>query len=201
MIGVGTAGLLSGISSAGNILSTLQTNYTNEKIQNSINQMNYQIAQEANAHAAAEAQKNRDWQTEMSNTEVQRRMKDLKAAGINPLLASGGSGATAGSVGNPAVATATMQAHKNLPVEFNLGSISSAMVAADQLQAYAKYADSIGNSANANSLYKTALASKVNILNTAITSAEKQKDYISSQLKKPIDKKTLLEFEKVFGGK
>ena len=199
MIGAGASALMSGISSAGNIISTLATNASNEKIQNSINQMNYQIAQEANAHASAEAQKNRDWQTEMSNTEVQRRMKDLEKAGINPLLASGGSGASAGSVGNPAVATATMQAHKNLPAEFNLGSISSAMVATEQLEAYAKYVDSIGESNDANNLYKKALTTRLNIINTAITSAEKQKNQINEQLRKPIDRKTLYEFRKVFG--
>ena len=49
-----------------------------------------------NNSAKHEAQKNRDYQTEMSNTSIVRRMEDLKNAGMNPLLAveSAGSGAS-----------------------------------------------------------------------------------------------------------
>lgn len=41
----------------------------------------------SNHSARKEAQKNRDWQEEMSNTSISRRMADLRNAGLNPLLA------------------------------------------------------------------------------------------------------------------
>lgn len=49
---------------------------------------------EANEFNAAEAQKDRDWQEYMSNTETQRRMDDYRAAGINPMMAAAGAGAS-----------------------------------------------------------------------------------------------------------
>lgn len=45
--------------------------------------------------------KNMSWQTQMENSAVRRRMKDLKAAGINPLLA----GVSPAGSGNSAVAS------------------------------------------------------------------------------------------------
>lgn len=61
----------------------------------------------ASAINVREARKSREWQERMSNTSYQRAVKDMRAAGINPMVAfsKGGAstpgGATASSAGNP----------------------------------------------------------------------------------------------------
>lgn len=64
------------------------------------------------------ASDNRDWQENMSNTSIQRRVEDMRAAGINPILsvANASSGAS-----TPAGSTATIQN----PVPSDLGDILS----------------------------------------------------------------------------
>lgn len=68
--------------------------------QRDTNETNLEIAQQTNAFNAQQAQLNRDYQTQMSNTAYQRQVADLSAAGLNPMLAyvkGGGASTPSGS--------------------------------------------------------------------------------------------------------
>lgn len=61
------------------------------------------------AFNAMEAEKNRDWQEQLSNTAFQRQAEDLRQAGFNPALITGLSGAST-PVGSSAVSTSKQSA-------------------------------------------------------------------------------------------
>lgn len=93
--------------------------------------------------SAAEAQKQRDWETQMSNTAVQRSVEDMQKAGINPAMAFGGgaggggastpNGAAAHATGSSNIAVNMINSAANLAAAFNMDKDKSNNVNLNQI--------------------------------------------------------------------
>ena len=125
--------------------------------------------QKAMDYNAAEAAKNRDWQKMMSDTAHQREVRDLIAAGLNPVLsvargngAAVGSGATAGSVGagsgskgdtdtsSNAAIVSRLSAVLNLQTQLQIADTNAKtnLAVAEKYNAISKYLGELQNSTN-----------------------------------------------------
>lgn len=117
---------LDNITRASSAVSAKNLEYAQQQQDWSANQ-----AAIANNFNAAEAAKNRDWQEYMSNTAHQREVKDLKAAGLNPVLsAMNGNGAavTSGAAANASLPSGA-SASASDPTQAIVGVLSAMLSA------------------------------------------------------------------------
>lgn len=111
---------------------------------------------------AEQAAINRKWQEEMANTAHQREVKDLLAAGLNPVLSSGGNGAA-----TPSGATAVGAAGKvDTSYASALAGFASTLVSSAAQIEMAKLSSSATLGAASASAAATRYAAKSNLAGT-----------------------------------
>lgn len=101
---------------------------------------------------AEQAQINRDWQERMENTKYQRAIKDMKSAGLNPVLAATGGGISVGSGGGGAasVSSPSMSAMQGQSASGGLLGANDASISGytGQMEYYAGLMGLLGNAMN-----------------------------------------------------
>lgn len=162
---------LGGLGGIGGVSNSSGSNWSSSNSITSAQGMmdyNYQMMLNQQAFNAEEARKAREWSEHMASTAYQRTVKDLLAAGLNPILATG-NGATGVPTGVAASSAMASGAPDSISSSQSYGSHSA--------QTYNRMWDILGDSIAA---FGNTVGSAVGLLGKDAASSGPVKDYDGS---------------------